>query len=157
MILCSACSKGPFDNLNDHWSIDEGTYRNLDLNNLFSQDYKLVYRSDMYFYKSKMFLDQGDSQDVVVKYSVLEQINEYTYKVRILCEKDSVDEIGIVIWDNLTNGIDRNGCEEMMFKSVSLNLYLWRHCNGYKSFLDVIDEGRDINIEMFQQDSMSIH
>lgn len=146
IVASTSCStKGSFDNIDDHWSIENGFYNNVNLNNVREDDNTLVFMSDMYFYKNKMFLHQTDNHRIVVNYELIEQVNEFMYKVRITCKNDSVDEVGFAIWDNLSNGIDRNGCEEMMFRSPNLNLYLWRRCIGNKSLLSVIDNGRDID------------
>lgn len=137
-------SKSPFASNTSNWGVEKGQ---IGSKNLIYVDEYVKHYPDVWFNENTMIINVHKSisnKNYFFNYSIEEKVSNKEYIVKLSNKNNAKSIITHFYFDNLQNGLDKNGCQEMYIVGEGIELYLWKCLNGV-IYLDINDK-KDIII-----------
>lgn len=146
LLASCGCWKQSFLEDANNWIVEEGVYKDYKVNLV---DSSITIYDDVFFQEGKIYFEfysLNSKRNKYIYYQLGKPITPIIYPIKIWSEKDTINEEGYLLIDNIENGIDNNRCKEILIKTPNLELYLWRPLDNI--FVPDKFGTNDLNLDM---------
>lgn len=147
LLASCGCWKQSFLEDTHYWIAEQGQFKQQEL--IKYKDSSISFYDGMLFQDGHIYFEYNglhSKSNLYINYKLGEPLSSIIYPIKIWSEKDTINEEGYLLIDNIENGIDNNRCKEILIKTPNLELYLWRPLDNI--FVPDKFGTNDLNLDM---------